>query len=423
METPIFCNMWERTAREAPPACESLFGEIACDVAVVGAGVTGLSAALRLCEGGADAVVLDAAFPAAGASGRSGGQIQPISGYGLARMLRGLSPDQADRVRAMALTSPDLVFDLIDRHSIDCDAVRTGLLRGIHHERLLPLPGHEPAADAGLEFLDREQTARMVGSGMFHASYFDCRGGGVNPCAYTRGLCRAARSAGVRVFSKSPALELRSDNSSWIVRTPQGTVKARNVVVATNAFSHGLVEALEQTIVTVNSIQIATYPLSGKLAASILPGGQIASDTRRLVYYFRKDAEGRLVVGGRGPASDVGNFGHYGFLVAWMQKNFPFMAPPRIQYYWSGEVAITADGLPHVHEPARGLHIVAGFNGKGMAMGTRLGTSTAERILHDDPARYGFAVRGMRPYPFWRFRKAGVRLAVSAYRVLDKFGR
>jgi glycine/D-amino acid oxidase-like deaminating enzyme len=151
--------------------------------------------------------------------------------------------------------------------------------------------------------------------------------------------------------------------------------------------------------------------------------GQIASDTRRLVYYFRKDAEGRLVVGGRGPATGVANFKHYRFLQSWMQKNFSFIGQQRIQYYWSGQVAITSDGVPHVHEPAPGLHVALGFNGKGMAMGTQLGTATAERILYDDPVRYGLVVREMTPYPFWRFRQTGVRLAVSLHRILDHFGR
>lgn len=423
MNPPLCRNLWERSAKEPQPACQPLSVDLSCDAVVIGGGVTGLSAALRLSEGGAKAVVLDARHPAAGASGRSGGQIQAIGEYGIAKMTHGLGPEQAARVRAMAHNGPDLVFSLIARHSIDCDPVRTGLLRGIHHERLLPAPGREAAGEPDVTFLGRESTAEMVGSDMFHGAFLDRRGGGVNPCAYTRGLCRAARQAGARVFSESPAMELRRDGSNWVVATPQGGVRAKHVVLATNAFGHRLVEPLEQTVVTVNSIQIATHPLDAKVAEKILPGGQVASDTRRLVYYFRKDAEGRLIVGGRGPATGTTDFWHCRFLVSWMRKNFPSVSGPEIECYWSGQVAITADGVPHVHEPAPGLHIVLGFNGKGMAMGTQLGTATAERILHDNPTLYGVAVREMSPYPLWRYREAGVRLAVSVYRMLDHFGR
>lgn len=425
MGHPEFQNLWERTSKEPPPICNTLTQTIRTDVAIVGAGLTGLSAALHLAENRIETVVVDKHDPAWGASGRSGGQVQTTSGPALNKLIHGLEPQQQERVAEMAANGPDLVFHLIEKYAIACDPVRAGLLRGIHHKRLLPIAdaSDDHNSSANSVFADREKTAAMVGSDCFHGAFFDRRSGGINPCAYTRGLCRAAQAAGASVFRDSPAIKLRHDGSNWIVETISGLIVANRIVVATNAYSGGLVPRLQQTIVPVNSLQVATYPLQQNIAKTILPGGHVASDTRRLVFYFRKDADGRLVVGGRGPWQGTEDFHHYHMLRSWIQNTFPVIGKPDIQFYWSGQVGVTADGKPHVHEPRPGLHIVVGFNGKGMAMGTMLGKITAERILHDDPRRYGFAVRDISPYRFWHFRRAGVKLFSAWYRALDHFGR
>jgi glycine/D-amino acid oxidase-like deaminating enzyme len=202
----------------------------------------------------------------------------------------------------------------------------------------------------------------------------------LHPLDYVRGLARAAEAAGARLHALSPVERLARTGPGWRVATAQGSVEAGEVVLATNGYSDGLWPGLKTTILPARSCQIATAPLPADLLARILPGGEAASDTRRIGVYFRIGPGGRLVVGGRGPFREPRAPQDYQRLrkaLAWL---YPGAAELEIEHYWSGRVAMTADHLPHLHQPAPGVIAALGYNGRGVAMATALGLAIGAHL-------------------------------------------
>ena len=301
-------SLWAATAvpgPDTPALCEPVFA----DVVVVGGGFTGISTALHAAEGGADVVLLEAGEPGFGASGRNGGQVVPGLKLQPDEVVKVFGPRVGERFVRFGGECPDLLFSLIERHGIDCAASRDGHIVAVHSERLLPQMEDRQRQwrklGVELELFDREETNRRTGAAGYVAGLLDRRGGSLNPLSLARGIARAAIKAGARIYGLSPATTLRRIGDKWRVGTPNGAVFADQVVLATNGYTDGLWPGLAQSIVPVYSYQLATKPLSDNIRSNILPDGHVVSDTRRLLAYFRKDPEGRLVLGGRGLFRDT----------------------------------------------------------------------------------------------------------------------
>jgi glycine/D-amino acid oxidase-like deaminating enzyme len=168
------------------------------------------------------------------------------------------------------------------------------------------------------------------------------------------------------------------------VSTPAGAVTAPSVILATNGYTDDLWPGLRRSVLPVQSYQVATEPLPDEVRRKVLPGGQAVSDLRRLLLYFRLDPDGRLIMGGRGALTDAENPALFERLTRAVTKLFPQVGTPRFQHRWSGRVALTADHLPHMHEPERGLLIGLGYNGRGVAMATVMGKLLADRANGTD---------------------------------------
>lgn len=373
-------NLWEATTRLFPPEAPTLEGAMRADVAVVGAGYTGLSAALALAERGACVVVLEGRQIGYGASGRNGGQVIP----GLK-----LDPDALDRRFGEATTAfvgaaADTTFALIERLKIDCGAARTGWIQPTvkrSHRKLLARRAEQwRRRGAPVETLDMDAVQRKTGSIRFHAGLRYARAGVLHPLDYVRGLARAAEAAGAKLHALSPVERLVRTGPGWRVTTAHGSVEASDIVLAANGYTDGLWPGLKQTIMPARSCQIATTPLDPELLAQILPGGEAVSDTRRIGVYFRIGPGGRLVIGGRGPFREPRAPHDYRRLKAALTWLFPAPAEFEIEHYWSGRVAMTADHLPHVHQPAPGVVAALGYNGRGVAMATALGLAIGAHV-------------------------------------------
>ncbi|HUA90863.1 MAG TPA: FAD-dependent oxidoreductase, partial [Steroidobacteraceae bacterium] len=221
-----------------------LRGEVRAQVAVVGAGYTGLSAALHLSEGGRDVAVLEARAVGECASGLNGGQVIPGVKHDPDVLERLFGAAQGARLVDTVASGPDLVFDLIARHGIACDAVRTGWIQPATAEAALEEQARRVEQwrrrGAALEMLDRAQVARLTGSQRYCGGLMDHRGGTVQPLAYVRGLAHAALRAGVRLFERSPAVALRRSGADFEITLPGGTVRAPLVIVGTNAYTTAL---------------------------------------------------------------------------------------------------------------------------------------------------------------------------------------
>ncbi len=419
---PLAPSLWAATAPPPPPT-PPLGESASADVCVIGGGYAGLSTALHLAERGVKVVVLEAREPGWGASGRNGGQVIPGIKHDPDELER-MFPDTAERLIPFVSGTAEAVFGLIRRHKLEVPHVQAGWIQGAHTpatvETVRGRAEQWARRGADTEYLDKNATERLLGTSQYDAAWIDRRGGAVQPLAYARELARVAIAAGATIHGNTRATRLSRDGGRWSVATEQGaSVTADRVVMCTNGYTGDLVPRLAETIIAPNSFQIATAPLSDNLRKSILPEGQVTSDTRKLLLYFRLDHTGRFLMGGRGPFREPKGPQDWAHLERVMTKMFPQLGGVPIEYRWCGRVALTRDFLPHLHEPEPGLTIDIGCMGRGVGLQTAIGMKLAEYVATGDRAALPFPVTGIRPLPLHGLHKAYVSAIIAWYRLTD----
>ncbi len=417
-------NLYLDTAGAAP-APPPLAGEQRADVVVIGAGLTGLSTALHLAELGTRVVVLEAQTPGFGASGRNGGQVNPGLKADPDEVERRHGPDLGGRMVAFAGAAPQFVFDLIERLGLRCEARRNGTLRAAvrpKHVALVRATAEQwQRRGAPVEMLDAAGIAALTGTPRYGGALFDRRGGDLNPLLYTRGLAEAAVAAGAPVHGGSRVVELTPGGGLWRAKTPDGSVTAEQVVIATNGYSDRLWPLLRQSIVPVFSSIAATEPLPPDLAGTILPGRQVVYESGFVTVYYRVDAAGRLLIGGRGPMLDVRDPKEISAIVDYAGRLWPALRPLRWTHGWSGRIAMTADQYPHLHRPAAGVTICLGYSGRGVALATAAGAAIARNLVRPD-APLDLPVTKLETIPFHGYWPLAVPAAVQIGRLRDFIG-
>lgn len=417
-------SLWADTA-PAAPARPALTESRRADVVVIGGGFTGLSAALALAERGIDTVLLEANAIGWGASGRNGGQVIPGLKYDPETLRQRYGQERGQKMVELTGRNADVVFELIQRHDIDCEASRNGWIQpAATHASLKVIEARARQwADHGVDvsWLDRAACAERLGSEAYLGAWLDPRAGGLNPLAYARGLATAAEAAGARLFERSPVQGLNAQSGRWVVEVQGGArIDAGQVLLCTNGYSGGLQPGLARSVIAANSYQIATRPLTDAEAQGILPGGEVVSDARKLLLYFRRDASGRLLMGGRGPFHEPRGEPDFHHLQRAIGKLYPALKNVEIGYRWAGRVALTRDALPHVHQPAAGLTVALGYNGRGVAMGTHLGKLIGEHLgnasFHD---ALPFPITPIQPIPLHGLQRLYVGAVVNYYRARD----
>ena len=409
-------SLWEATATPALSLPE-LTGAAAAQVVVIGAGYTGLSTALHLCESGIDVVVLEAAELCQGASGLNGGQVIPGVKHDPDTLEQMFGAQLGAQLIETVAAGPELVFGLIAKYQIDCEAHRSGWIQAATSQSALATIDVRVRQwrrrGAPVQLLDRQQVSRLIGSERYVGGWLDGRGGTVHPRSFQLGLARVVRRLGGRIFTRSPAVKLEQGGGEWCVHTPRGQVMAASAVLASNAYSDGLVDAVRRSVVAVPSLQVATEPLPQDLAHTIMPQRQAVSDTWHLLRYFRLSADGRLVMGSRGSfgSSPVVTAASHHYRA--VREIFPQLHGVRYEYHWGGLVAVTRDHLPHLHEIAPGLLAGLGYNGRGVAMATVMGSLLARRIQGVPLAQLGFPATPLRAIPLHGFSQIGVRLGIQ----------
>ncbi|BCD85536.1 hypothetical protein PSm6_19430 [Pseudomonas solani] len=273
-------SLWAATAKPAvatPPLSEST----QADVAIVGAGYTGLVTALHLAEAGVRVCVLDAGEPGWGASGRNGGQVIPGLKFDPEQLIAKFGAARGEAMIAAAGGAADEVFALIERLGIDCDATRKGWIQPaaspVAMRGLEQRAGQWRARGVEVELLDKPAVARRIGSVNYLGGWVDPRAGSVQPMSYARGLARAAVERGAKVHGHSRVTGLRREEGGWVLSTAGGAqVRAERVLLAGNGYTDDLWPGLRQTLIAANSFIVATQPLPAHLRHSVLPGARSA---------------------------------------------------------------------------------------------------------------------------------------------------
>ncbi len=385
---PMPRSLYAATAPRAPETAP-LDGDLNVQVAIVGAGFTGLSAALHLAEAGVDTIVLEASQIGWGASGRNGGQVNPGLKWEPETLERSFGADLGGRMVRLGDEAPGLVFDLIARHGIDCAPRRGGTLRAAlsasAETGIRDFQRQWAARGADVVMADAKGMAKLTGTGAYRAGAHDRRGGQVNPLAYCRGLAAAALKAGARIFTDTPATRLVRGTGGWNLVTPAGRVTAQRVILAANGYTDDLWPGLRRSIVPVFSSITATEPLPPELAATVMPNGVVLYEMSASYVYYRLDDAGRFVMGGRSVLRQSSDPVDYRSLIAYATQLFPVLKAVEWTHRWNGQVAVTWDHLPHLHEPAPGIHIGLGYNGRGVAMATATGRMLARRAAGGGP--------------------------------------
>ena len=365
----------------APPPAASLPSR--ADVAVVGAGYTGLSAALALARHGASVVVLERYRAGWGASGRNGGFVLP-----------GYKPDPVDllrrcgldRTRALLAATHEAIEGLealIAREALDCGyarrgwitlAAKPGHMRGLEEtcRDLRRLLGHETT------LLGASELRQEIGSERYHGGLLEPLAGSLHPGRYCAGLAGAAVRAGAVLVEGVEVLGVARDVGGATVATAGGPLRASEVLVATNGYTGPAFPALRRRVVPVGSYVVATVPL-GARAAEVLPRARVMSDTWNLLHYFRLSDDGRLVFGGRASFTPTTVRQSARILEADLRTLFPQLATVPLAYAWSGSLGVARDRMPHAGR-VDGVHYALAYAGHGVALATWLGARMGDAL-------------------------------------------
>lgn len=375
-------SLWQTIAPDiAPRAAPS--GTINADLLVIGGGFSGLSTALHAATRGLDVVLVEARAIAWGASGRNAGFVVPnFARADPEAICARLGPDAGARLIGFAAGSADLVFGLIARHAIACEAHQSGWIQPAHCPAALVRTTARARAWAALgrpaEVLDAAAVTRLTGAHGYLGGWTDRSGGVLDPVAYARGLARAAEAAGARLYEGAAVTALRALPGGWQALTGAARIETSRVVVTTNAHAGALLPALSHSYFPLRVFQIATEPLPAASRARLLPGGHCVSDSRRNLFTFRFDAANRLISGGMhvfAPGADtrVPRAIHQR-----LARLLDLPDLPPIARAWSGLAAVMPDFLPHLVSLGPGLIAGLACNGRGIAMTTALGAVLAD---------------------------------------------
>jgi len=419
--------VWQKP-ETATPFQSQLSPSGTLNVVIVGGGIMGLSTALHAARAGLSVQVLDAGAIGQGASGLNGGQVIPGLKYDPEWLIEHFGKKRGESLVQFAASTADAVFDVIRDEKLAVPFTRNGWIQAAHTETALKAAANRDrqwrARGADVKLLDRDEIAAMTGARGYLGGWLDRGAGVIDPLSYTLELARVATSAGARIAEQQKVVKLVKEAGVWRVSTQAGAeLRAKSVVLATNAYTDGLWPGLAQTIVPLHSFQIATAPLPAKLAANILPGGQAVSDSRRILVYYRKSPDGRMVLGGRGRMALPSSAADWAHCQRALIRLYPALAGIAIEKRWFGRVALTPDHLPHLHEPEKGLFAVVGCQGRGVGLMSALGKRMASYLANGDATQLPFPLSPVRPIPFHAFRQVGVAAAITWYRMLDAFER
>ncbi len=413
---------WERTPRPdlGDPALPD-----SVDVAIVGAGYTGLCAALQVARGDRSTLVLDAADAGWGCSSRNGGQISTSVKPGLEALTRRHGARTASRIVKEGQDALAWIEAFVAAERIECDFRVPGRFHAAHnpreYERMARAVGSQPAGlEVPAHVVPRAEQHRELGTDAYFGGVVFERHASLDPGRFHRGLLERAQAAGAVVAANCPVTAVERSGAGFRLGTARGAVQARDVVIATNGYTGPLTPWLRRRVVPIGSYMIATEPVDGPVLDRLMPTDRIVSDSRRVVHYYRPSPDRtRILFGGRVTSGEACTRRSGALLHRNLAAVFPELARTRISHSWMGFVAYTFDTLAHVgrHE---GVHYAMGYCGSGVSMGSYLGTRVGQQVLGLAEGRTGFDGIDFPTRPLYRGRPWFLPAAVAWYRLRDR---
>ncbi|MDT8319386.1 MAG: FAD-binding oxidoreductase [Xanthomonadales bacterium] len=383
-------SLWERTAAPGPKL-EPLASARKANVAVVGAGLAGLSTALHLAEKGLSVTVVEADEVGSGATGKSGGLLAPdMISHSPSDIERLFGSERGSRLLRMVGSSASQCFELIKKYDLGCDAEQTGFWTPAHNAAVasaLQSRAHEwQARGFNVHYAESGETAACLGTDRYLGAIRFDDGGTVDPLALSRGLAATAQRFGAEIYAQSPVTSLRRHGSGWRVETDHGRVEAERVVLAANGGNPALHPALRHTVLPLDVVEFATAPLSEAQRMSILRHRISFTDKRAYIFTARYDAAGRLV--SAFPNFMVKRSGAALFAEAArrIEQFYPALKGLPIEYLWHGRAWINPALLPSVHDLGDGAFAIQACNGRGITTNVVLGMELAAALKQRDPA-------------------------------------
>lgn len=365
-------------------------GALNADVAILGGGFTGLSAAIDLARAGKSVIVLEQGRIGWGASGRNGGQICTSFSPGIEKVESLLPKETARRLWQLAFDAKALIAERVADSGQDCD-VRwgyiTAAMKRSHLEELEEM--EEGFARYGLscgQLLDADGVKAHVNSPAYIGGHFDPTGGHLHPLKYARALADLAKRAGVQIFEQSKVERLHRGPAPAL-ETAEATVRAKTVILAGNAYLGWLVPALKRKIMPVTTFVAATEPLSEDQARATLPGNPAVCDCRLDLDYYRLSAERRLLFGGGVSYSGAEPRDAKAKMHRKITAIFPTLQNVAVEKVWSGKVGITSNRLPDIGQLSDSIYYAHGFSGQGVSM-TGIAARSVARAIDDDRADF-----------------------------------
>jgi glycine/D-amino acid oxidase-like deaminating enzyme len=367
------------------------------DVAILGSGYTGLSAARTLAKQGAKVAVLEAETIGWGASSRNGGMVLTGLKLGMATIQKRYGRELAKRLFQVSLKSIDTVEQIVTEENIDCGFARAG------HLLTANKPKHYDALREEVEFMEKEfgHKARLVtrenqrveiGSDIYYGALVDEISGGLNPAQYVAGLACAAETAGASLHARARVRQIERSQNRYSVETERGSLNADSVLVATSGYTGNVTRKLQKKIIPIGSFIIATEKLPGELAHDLIPKNRMIFDYKHYLNYFRL-WDDRLIFGGRAaffPETTSTIRRSAEILRREMIQVYPQLRDVQIEYVWGGTLDFAFDMMTHIGED-QGIYYSLGYAGHGVAMATHLGKSVADAILKGNIKEHPFA--------------------------------
>ena len=395
------------------------------DVVVVGAGYTGLSAARETAAAGRSTWVLDAGALGSGCSSRNGGQVAYSIKPSYEALAAKLGAERAFGICREGLAAVAHLRSLSS--AMDCAWREDGCFYGAHtpahfEQMARDAQRQHPGLEQRIEIVPRNEQHREIASDFYHGGCVYPDDASVDPARLLEGLLARARGAGARVVEHCPVTTIRSNADGFEVRTPRGTVQARQVLLATNGYGGPLSPWHRRRVIPIGSYQIATAPLGRERVRALIPMGRNIVDSRRVVVYFRPSADGeRIVFGGRAALAEKDPRACVSRLRHMMAQVLPQLRSVELTHVWVGWVAYTFDKLPHLGQH-HGIHYCMGYCGQGVPTAPYLGMRIGQQMLGNPQGRTALDGLPFPSRPYYFGRPWFLAPSVWAYRVADRWG-